>query len=94
MRYKEPYCLFKKRLESGRFVYYYSYYDPMGRRKQLSMGCRLKSEAKKYCLELYRRGPMEPPEDVTFREYTRDFSIYDKCCYPGPGAAEPDGGKE
>jgi len=81
MRYKEPYCLFKKRLESGRIIYYYSYYDPVGRRKQLSTGCRLKSEAKKYCLELYRRGSMEPLKDVTFREYTRDFFIYDKCRY-------------
>lgn len=81
MRYKEPFCLFKKRLKSGRIVYYYSYYDAIGRRRQHSTGCRLKSEAKRYCLDLYRHGSMEPPKEITFREYTETFFIYDKCRY-------------
>ena len=55
MRYKAPFQLFKKKLTSGSKIYYYTTYDKLNHRKQFTTGCKTKSEAMKYCMELFKK---------------------------------------
>ena len=60
MRFKEPYSLFKKTLQSGKKVYYVSFYDANGKRRQLSTGQRRKSFAEQIAVKLYFEGKFFP----------------------------------
>lgn len=81
MRYRAPFNLFKKTLNSGAKVYYYVTYDKMNRRKQFSTGCKTKSEALKYCFDLFKKDELINTKNILFTTYTKDWYIYDKCPY-------------
>lgn len=81
MRYKEPYVIFKRKLKSGKIIYYYYVYDSFNKRKQYSTGCSKLSEAKKYCLELLLTNSLTMNPDLTFKKYTIKWFIKDECRY-------------
>ena len=60
MRFKEPYIVFKKTLQSGKKIYYVSFYDANGKRRQLSTGQRRKSFAEQIAVKLYFEGKFFP----------------------------------
>ena len=60
MRFKEPYSLFKKTLQSGKKVYYVSFYDANGKRRQLSTGQTRKAFAEQIAVKLYFEGKFFP----------------------------------
>ena len=60
MRFKEPYIVFKKTLQSGKKIYYVSFYDANGKRRQLSTGQRRKSFAEQIAVKLYFEGKFYP----------------------------------
>lgn len=60
MHYRNPYTLFKRTLKSGKKIWYYSFYDAKGKRRQLSTGQTRKIDADHFCLYLYNQGAMFP----------------------------------
>jgi hypothetical protein len=57
MRTKAVFGVFGRRLASGKTVFYYHCYDDRGRRQfAKSTGCSKKTEAVRYCMELYKQG--------------------------------------
>lgn len=81
MRYRAPFQLFKKKISSGSKIYYYTTYDKLNSRKQYSTGCKTKSEALKYCLNLFKEDKLLHEKSLLFENYTKDWFIYDKCPY-------------
>lgn len=81
MRYKAPFQLFKKKLASGSKVYYYTTYDILNHRKQFSTGCKTKSEALKYCMELFKKDQLIHEQSTLFGKFTKNWFIYEKCPY-------------
>lgn len=60
MRFKEPYILFKKTIQSGKKIYYVSFYDARGKRRQLSTGQTRKAFAEQIAVKLYFEGKFFP----------------------------------
>ncbi|GHV89489.1 hypothetical protein AGMMS50267_18490 [Spirochaetia bacterium] len=81
MRYKAPFTLFKRKLGSGKAVWYYQVYDENGRRRQYSTGTDTKTAARIVCFDLYRKNNLIQKPVQTFANYTADWFIYDKCPY-------------
>lgn len=81
MRFREPFKVFPKKLKSGFTVYYYTVYDEHNRRKQYSTGCKTKRLAMKYCYSKFKEDNLVPVKSYIFKEYTKDWFIYDKCPY-------------
>jgi integrase len=81
MRFRAPFTLFKRRLDSGKIVWYYHVYDENGRRRQYSTGTAKKRDAWAVCIELYRKDRLIAQPSLTFADYTADWFIYDKCPY-------------
>ena len=84
MRYREPYTFFKRKMKNGKVIYYYRTYDENGRRLAFSTGQTTKSKALEYVLELVKKDQLIPDKkekNITFREFTEDFFVWDKCEY-------------
>ena len=82
MNYRQPFILFKKSLKSGSRIWYYVIYDANGKRRQFSCGTKFKYQALQYCLDLYKKDAFKIKKaSLTFQEYTKDWSIFDKCPY-------------
>lgn len=82
VRAKKPFVVFKRTLDSGKPVYYYYAYSPEGRRlSPRSTGQRTKSAAERYCADLYRSGELISRASITFRDYTENWWVWDKCEY-------------
>jgi len=59
MRYREPFCVYPRTLNSGKVVYYYQTYDPEGNRTPgRSTGALKARDARVYCMKLYREGTL------------------------------------
>lgn len=81
MRYREPFTLFRKRVNSGRLIYYYTVWTPDGLRRQYSTGKATKADAFKVCLDLHHKNRLVPQKPITFQEYTKDWYVYEVCPY-------------
>jgi integrase len=81
MRYKAPFSLFRRRIGAGLFVWYYAAYDEIGQRRQFSTGAIHKGEARKICLELFRRDRLLQNKSPLFEDYAADWFDYDKSLY-------------
>ena len=81
MRYRMDYNLFKRKLPSGKTVYYYAIYDETGKRIFRSTGERSKALADKYVKDLIEHGRLGVKDEcrITLNDYTKDFFIPDKC---------------
>jgi integrase len=87
MRLKESFTLYKRKLQSGKTVWYYQCYDKNGRRVcGHSTGRATKTAAKEYCLALLKEDKLIPLGEPggrcpTFEEFARDFWDYAKSPY-------------
>jgi hypothetical protein len=82
MRIKKPFVVFKRALPSGKSSYsYYAYREDGTRTSPRSTGQRTKAAAERYCNELYRKGELIPKTLISFKEYTEDWWVYEKCAY-------------
>lgn len=73
-RYKEPYTIFPRKLNSGKVVYYYRTYSPDGRRSVAhSTGKANKTQARCYCAELLAKGQLYSPQGINFSAYAKGF---------------------
>lgn len=82
MRYRNEYTLLKRKMPTGRTVYYYAVYDELtGKRIYRSTGEKTKALAEKYVRELAENGKLGVRDRcmVRFRDYTRDFFIPGRC---------------
>lgn len=82
MRYRNDYTLFKRKMPTGRIVYYYVIYDEQtGKRIYRSTGERTKALAEKYVRELADKGKLGVKDRVMvrLRDYTEDFFIPGRC---------------
>jgi integrase len=81
VRFKSPFSLFRRRVAPSLCVWYYTAYDENGIRRQFSTGCIRKSEARRFCLELFKRDRLLQNKSPQFDDYTADWFDYDKCLY-------------
>jgi integrase len=87
MRLRESFSLYKRKLASGKVVYYYQCYDATGQRLcGRSTGKSTKTAAREYCNELLKTGSLIPLESPggrcpTVAEFAKDFWDYDKSEY-------------
>jgi len=82
MRYKEPFTIYPRRLKTVT-VFYYQCYDRNGKRVcGHSTGERTKTAARKYCMELYRKGKLVPEnKPVRFNEFAAGWWDIETCKY-------------
>lgn len=83
MRYRRPFVLFKKTLNSGTRIWYYYIYEN-NKRRQYSTGSTTRAPAEKYCLSLYKTNSLYTEKKKvtpTFAEYTKNWFVYDSCTY-------------
>jgi hypothetical protein len=86
MRLRETFTLYKRRLGSGKVVWYYQCYDGRGRRLcGHSTGQGTKTAAREYCLGLLKGERLLPVGAAgrvpTFREFAEGFWDFDKSEY-------------
>lgn len=83
MRITEPYTIFKRKLPSGRYVYYYQYRDDYGRRSgAYSTGTDSLPQAKRIVRKLYNEGKLSTHSSVKFGNFAKGFfckdGVYEK----------------
>ena len=84
MRYRMDFTVYKRRMRSGRVVFYYTTYSKDGKRLSgRSTGKRTKGEAMLVCNELMRKGLLVPNRNYvpTFTEFSEGWWLWDLCDY-------------
>jgi integrase len=85
MRIRECYSLYKRRVPSGKVVYYYRTYDENGKRFcGHSTGQSTKTAANEYCKILIREKrltPIKRGKALTFEEFAAGWWDYETCPY-------------
>lgn len=70
---KRPFYLTKRKLASGKIVYYFYTYDKFGNRTvPQSTGCSKKTDAFNYCSSLFKKGNLTN-QNVKFKVYAANF---------------------
>lgn len=74
MKYREPFTIFPRKLNSGKTVYYYRTYTPDGVRSVAhSTGKTTKTQAKCYCADLLAKGLLYSNLGISFGVYAKRF---------------------
>jgi integrase len=87
MRYKETFSLYRRRLLSGKVVFYYRTYNENGDLiTGRSTGQTTRTAAKEYCIRLNREGKLVPEKTAhikvpAFKDYSEGWWDYDTCPY-------------
>jgi hypothetical protein len=85
MRCKEAFSLYKRKLRSGKTVFYYQVYDEDGGRVcGHSTGKSTKTAAREYCHALLRDGKLLPKDQMripTFAEFAQGWWDFETCTY-------------
>jgi integrase len=83
MRIREVFTVFPRSLKSGIMVYYYQTYDAEGKRQNArSTGKTLKTEAKAFCMKLFKEGLLIPEQKApTFAEFSEGWWVVETCDY-------------
>jgi hypothetical protein len=83
MRIREDFTVFPRTLRSGVVVFYYQTYDKKGRRQNArSTGQTKKTEARAYCMKLFKDGLLIPEQKVpTFAEFAKGWWDIKTCGY-------------
>ena len=82
VRYKQPFSVFPRKLKSGKVIYYYQTYDENGKRTATrSTGQITKTAAKHYLIQLYKSGLLVTPKNISLKDYSKNFWIWNKCPY-------------
>lgn len=81
MRYRMDYTLIKRKLPSGKVVYYYAIYDEDNKRIYRSTGEKSKAKADAYVRSLQEKGRLGIIDRymTTLKDYAADFFIPGKC---------------
>lgn len=79
MSAKQDYCLFPRKLQSGKEIYYYSFYDESNRRRYRSTGCASYKAAAQYCNKLLREDRLGNESTPTLKDFTKEMFLRDKC---------------
>ena len=73
-RYKEPFTIFPRKLNSGKIIYYYRTYNSYGERSVAhSTGQSNKTLARNYCAKLLSEGNLYPVTTMKFSVYADGF---------------------
>lgn len=84
MRLREEFTLYRRKLQSGRIVWYYHAYDDDGRRISVSTGHTVKSRSRDYVLTLVKQNKLIPKaykHHITFKKFVEPFWVWDECPY-------------
>jgi len=83
MREKAIFSVFKRKMPSGRGIYYYQCYDQKGKRQfAKSTGKTKKTEALEYCIKLYKDNMLLPEQKKpTFAEFSVGWWDIETCNY-------------
>jgi hypothetical protein len=85
MRYKEAFSLYKRKLRSGKVIFYYQLYDDDGNRIcGHSTGKSTKSAAREYCHALLREGRLLPKDQMripNFAGFAKGWWDFETCAY-------------
>jgi integrase len=82
MKYRQDYCLYRRKMKNSVAVWYYRTYDEYGQRTTgRSTGQTNKTLARRYCNQLMRRGKLVPIRDVSFNNYSTDWWLWERCSY-------------
>lgn len=73
-RYKQIFSLYKRKMKSGKSVFYYRTYLPDGTRTSgISTFCTNKTKAINYCNELIKRGILYSGSSFLFKDFAETF---------------------
>ena len=79
--YKKPFYLSKRKIKNGSIIWYYYFYDQFGNRSvPKSTGCKKKSEAVTYCVNLIKTNNLENNK-TKFKMYATGFFDEDSTWY-------------
>jgi integrase len=85
MRMKEAFSIYKRRLATGRVVYYYQFYGENGRRScGHSTGKSTKTAAREFCIARIKEGQLAETKRgrvPTFAEFAEGWWVEDTCPY-------------
>lgn len=84
MRFREEFTLYRRKLKSGKIVWYYHAYDDDGRRISVSTGQTAKTRAREIALALSRQGKLIPQNykhSITLKEFAKPFWVWGECPY-------------
>jgi integrase len=81
MKDETSFGVYKRKLKSGKTIYYYWAYLRNGKRVYRSTGADTYEKAVLYCRNLLKVGKLAVDKHFTFGEYTGQFFIYDACPY-------------
>jgi len=81
MRFRNDYGLMKRKMASGKVVYYYWIYDSFGKRVYRSTGEKTKAMADKHVRKLLEEGTIGARERslIKLKDYAENFFIPGKC---------------
>gem|GEM_PF-276698 len=83
MRIREDFTVFPRSLKSGLVVFYYQTYDDKGNRQNArSTGQTKRTEARAYCMRLFKKGLLIPEQRApTFGEFSKGWWNAETCYY-------------
>lgn len=84
MRFREEFTLYKRKLRTGRIIWYYHAYDEDGKRISVSTGQTAKARAREYALSLAKQGKLIPQmykHSISFAEFAKPFWVWEECPY-------------
>jgi integrase len=85
MRYKEAFSVYRRKLASGKSIFYYQTYDEDGKRTAgHSTGMKTKTAAREYCVRLVRENRLLPSQQITiptFAEFAGGWWDFSTCNY-------------
>ena len=81
MKSETRYGIYRRRMKSGKTVYYYWGYTSNGKKVYRSTGEDAYEKAVRYCHNLIKLGKLAEEKSLVFSAYTEHFFVYDDCPY-------------
>lgn len=79
MSRKQDYCIFPRKLQSGKIIYYYSYYDELNKRIYRSTGCETYKKAVTFCNKLLREERLGGKSSILLKDFVIGFYNRETC---------------
>ena len=81
MRHREPYTLYSRKNKKGQKIWYFRITDDSGRSSGRSTYQISKTAARTHVVELIKSGQIDKKKDQRFRDYAKDWWLWDRCRY-------------